>query len=119
MYDSAPGILSHGPASVQSEFLVLVTPICKKQDLTEMQSPVGLSMMIAMAGPDAPVNPCIYWVSTYDKKKRKFDLEGAHGPFRCTFTYSFSHFATLIHNDVLKLCFACQGGGPHQIVCIA
>ena len=34
------------------------------------------------AGPDAPVNPCLYWTSTYDPKRQKFDMGTALGPFR-------------------------------------
>ena len=34
------------------------------------------------AGEDAPVNPCIYYCSTYDSKNQKFDLENGKGPYR-------------------------------------
>lgn len=32
--------------------------------------------------PDAPVNPVLYWVGSYDAERVKFDLENARGPFK-------------------------------------
>ena len=61
--------------------------------IVELSSVLGASDWDCMtsAGPDAPVNPCIYFVGQYDPEHYKFDLEGAKGPFRWQSVHLVEH----------------------------